>query len=444
MKELFASLTILTSILTASAENWPHWRGAHFDGSSDEKNLPADFSRTQNIAWSTQLPGPSAATPIIWKDRVFVSSADDKSKSMRAMCLDSKSGKVLWSEEVGVGYGYDDKSNFASPSPVTDGSVAVFLYGNGELAAFDAEGKKLWGKNLQKEYGPFAYQWTYGASPTIYDKQLFTLVLHRNEPVHGRGRAEGANDSYILSLDPRTGKELWRHVRPADAKQESLEAYTTAIPFMQGGRTELLVAGGDCITGHSLKDGAELWRWGTWNPEKITHWRLVPSPVAGDGIILACAPKGAPVYAFKAGAKGTQTDSVLAWKSSTREVSSDVSTPLFYKGKFYVVRGEQRPSISRVDPTTGKVEWTGELEDHTKIESSPLGADDKIYFQNFHGTVFIVAADSSFKLLKSIAMGDEGDSQNRSSIAAANGHLYVRTGHTLYCVGGAGSRAGKN
>src|SRR5262249_43007013 len=152
-------------------------------------------------------------------------------------------------------------------------------------------------------------------------------------------------------------------------------------------------------------------------------------------VILACAPKGSPVYAFKAGAKGAQTDSVLAWKSSAREVSSDVSTPLFYKGKFYILRGEQRPCISRVDPATGKVEWTGELENHTKIESSPLGADDKIYFQNFHGDVFIVAAENSFKLLKTIPMGDDGDSQNRSSIAAANGHLFIRTGRTLYCVG---------
>jgi outer membrane protein assembly factor BamB len=437
MRILCAVISLACGTALVRAENWGHWRGPHFDGSTSEKNLPAEFSKTENVKWSAALPGSSAATPIIWGDYVFVSSADQKVKGMKALCLDRKTGKALWEQEVGVGYSYDDKSNFASPSPVTDGKVVVFLYGNGEVAAFDFAGKKLWSRSLQKDYGPFAYQWTYGASPTIYDQQVFIQVLHRNEPVHGRGRADGPNDSYILSLEPGSGKELWRHVRPSDARAESREAYGTPIPFEHSGRRELLITGGDCITGHSLKNGDELWRWGTWNPDRITHWRHVPSPVAGDGIILACAPKGSPIYAFKAGAKGLQNDSVLAWKSAGREVTSDVATPLFYKGRFYVVKGEQRPSISRIEPASGKVEWTGELENRIKIESSPVGADNKIYFQNFHGDVFVVAAASEFKLLKTVPMGDEGDDQLRSSIAVSQGELFIRTGHKLYCIGAA-------
>ncbi len=152
-------------------------------------------------------------------------------------------------------------------------------------------------------------------------------------------------------------------------------------------------------------------------------------------MVLVCAPKGSPIYACKAGAKGNQDDSVLGWKSSEREVTSDVATPLFYKGRFYVLKGEQRPSISRIEPATGKVEWTGELESRVKIESSPTGADDKIYFQNFRGEVFVVAAAEEFKLLKTIPLGDEGDDQLRSSIAVSQGGLFIRTGHKLYCVG---------
>jgi outer membrane protein assembly factor BamB len=301
------------------------------------------------------------------------------------------------------------------------------------LAAFDTSGKTLWSRDLQKDYGAFAYQWTYGASPTLYNGMLLVQVLQRNEPVHGRGQADAP--SYLLALEPRTGKEIWKHVRPSDAHQESREAYSTIIPFVDKGRTELLVAGGDCITGHSPKDGTELWRWGTWNPSRITHWRLVPSPVAGGGVILACAPKGAPIYAFKAGAKGTLDDSGLAWKSQSREISTDVATPLYYKGAFYVVKGEQRPTISRVEPSTGKVDWTGELDSRIKIESSPTGADDKIYFQNFRGEVFVVAAAEQFKLLATIPMGDEGDDQIRSCISVSQGNLFIRTGHRLYCVG---------
>jgi len=216
---------------------------------------------------------------------------------------------------------------------------------------------------------------------------------------------------------------------------ESHEAYSTPIPFVHNERTELLVAGVDCITGHSLKHGEEFWRWRTWNPEKMGHWRVVPSPVAGGGVVLGCAPKGSPVYAFKAGAKGTQDDSVLAWTSAKeREVSSDVATPLFYEGRFYVLNGEHR-TISRVEPASGKVDWTGDLGSRIKIESSPTGADGKIYFQNFRGEVFVAAAAEQFKLLNTIPMGDEGDDQIRSTIAVSRGDLFIRTAHRLYCVG---------
>ncbi len=397
--------------------------------------MPATFSKTENVKWVTELPGPSAATPVIWNDSVFVSSADTATKSMHALGIDRKSGKVLWNREVSAAFGFDDRSNFASPSPVTDGKAAVFLYGNGELAAFDFSGKSLWSRSLQKDYGQFAFQWTYGASPTIYDGKLFVQVLHRNEPVHGRGSKEGPIDSYLLALEPENGKTIWKQVRPSDARQESHEAYSTPIPFSHDGRTEILVVGGDSITGHSLKDGVEFWRWGTWNPTRITHWRLVPSPVAGAGVILACAPKESPVYAFKAGAKGgVQTDSVLAWKSQEREVSSDVATPLFYKGRFYVLNGERR-TIARVEPATGKADWVGSLESRIIIQSSPTCADDKIYFQNWNGEVFVVAAAEKFELLQKAAMGDEGDDVNRASIPISHGELFIRTGHKLYCIG---------
>ena len=428
---------IMALAFSCGAENWPHWRGPNYDGSSKEKNLPSEFSKTQNVKWTTTLPGPSAGTPIIWEDHIFVSSTDEKTKSLHALGLDRKTGKILWDHEVGVGFKQDEQSNFASPSPVTDGKLAIFLYGNGEMAAFDFGGKKLWARSLQKDYGQFAYQWTYGASPTLHEGKLFVQVLQRNEPVHGRGRKDGPIESFLLALDPQTGKNLWKHNRPSEARMEAHEAYSTPIPFKHDGRTEMLVVGGDSITGHSPKDGTELWRWGTWNPERITHWRLVPSPVVGEGVVLACAPKGTPIFAFKAGAKGNQDDSVLAWKSEDKAISSDVATPLYYKGRFYVLKGEQRPpAISRVEPKTGKVEWTGELDPRVKIEASPTAGDDKIYFQNFKGDVFVVAAGEQFKLLNTIPMGDEGDEQLRlrSSVAIAHGALFIRTGRKLYCV----------
>src|SRR5262249_9173045 len=154
------------------------------------------------------------------------------------------------------------------------------------------------------------------------------------------GAANG--DAFLLALEPRTGKQIFKHVRPSEARMESQEAYSTPIPFEHNGRVELLITGGDCLSGHDPKTGDEFWRWGTWNPTRITHWRLVPSAVSGGGVVLACAPKGSPVFACKAGAKGNQDDSVLAWKSEDREVSSDVCTPLYYKGRFYILNGDRK------------------------------------------------------------------------------------------------------
>jgi outer membrane protein assembly factor BamB len=258
-------------------------------------------------------------------------------------------------------------------------------------------------------------------------------VLQRNVAVNGRGRDK--NESYLLALDPKTGKELWKHVRPSEAVAESLEAFSTPIPHTHNGRSEILITGGDCITGHSPETGKELWRWGTWNPQKIGHWRLVPSPVAGAGVALACGPKNAPIFAVKLGGNGTLPDSALAWQSVERDVTSDVPTPLFYKGKFYVLNGGKKKLLC-VEPSDGKVIWSGDLETRAVFEASPTAADDKIYMMDHRGNVFVVsAATDGFKLLSSAAMGDEGDNNLRSSIPISQGQLFIRTGKSLYCIG---------
>jgi outer membrane protein assembly factor BamB len=428
------ALTLSTAFATSvHAGNWAHWRGPEFNGSSPEKNLPDDFSKTNNVKWSADLPGPAAASPIVWDNTIFISSTDKKTKTLRAMAFDRKSGKELWNQQISEAFGQDENSNFASPSPTTDGKLVYFLYGTGDLVAFDFKGTKVWSRNLEKDYGQFAYQWTYGASPTLFDGKLYIQVLQRDGPAKGRGRKDGPIDSYLLALEPKTGKEIWKHVRPSEAAQESKEAYSTPIPFTLKGKTEILISGGDCLSAHDPKTGNELWRWGSWNPTRITHWRLVPTPVASETGALVCAPKGAPVFSVKHGGKGALDDSWIGWQSPDREVSSDVATPLYYEGRYYILNGEKK-LLARVDPATGKADWIGDLGTRIKIESSPTGADGKIYFQNFKGEVFIVAADKEFKLLKTILMGDDGDDRLRSVVAVSDGQLFIRTGQKLYCI----------
>jgi len=166
----------------------------------------------------------------------------------------------------------------------------------------------------------------------------------------------------------------------------------------------------------------------------------VPSPVAGGGVILACAPKGDPIYAIKAGGKGKLDDSAIAWKTDgKRELTSDVSTPLFYEGDFFVLR-ESRARLSRVD-AKGEEKWSVDLPGNKKFEASPTGADGRIYLMNFAGDVVVVDATKG-EVLSNIAMGESGDDMTRSSIAVAGGQLFIRTNQKLYCIGKATTASG--
>lgn len=423
----------LAAPLALAAADWAHWRGPAYDGSTDETGLPSKWSKTSHVAWSAPLPGASAATPVIHGEHVYVSSTDAAQDTLLAMAFDRRSGRELWRRVIGRGTSRENKSNYASPSPVTDGKRAVFLYGNGRTAAFDPAGKLLWERDLAAEYGDFAFGWTYAASPLLHDGRLIYQVLQRDVPVSGRGRAGAPIESYLLAVDPATGKNLWKHARPSDAVDESRESFASPIPFNGSGRPEILVVGGDCLTGHNPVNGGELWRWGTWNPKRLGHWRLVPSPAAGGGVILACAPKREPVFAVKAGASGTLPASETAWNTSADpDLTSDVPTPLFYQGDFYIL-SDLRKTLARVDPVTGKARWIVQTPGRAKYEASPTGADGRIFLMNFAGEVVIVgAAKGAVECV--IPMGEPGDDLTRSSIAVAGGRLFIRTNSRLYCI----------
>lgn len=449
----FLAIATLAVASIGSAEDWPQFRGPHFNGTSDATGVPDQFSQTENVRWSLDLAGPSAATPIVLGDRIFMSSTNLENDQLLAMCVDRNNGEVLWQHEVAAGIRRDTRSTFSAPSPATDGNVVVFFYGNGELVTYDLDGGQQWRSNL----GPFAFLWTFSTSPLIDDGRLIMQVLQRDVPVGrrsgGRGRGRGRPDaqrgqqasqpaqpqekieSYLLALDPKTGEELWRHVRPSQAVAESLEAFSTPVPLDVNGRRQLLVVGGDAVTGHDPATGEELWRWGTWNPERIPHWRLVPSPVAGDGVVLVSAPKREPIYAVPLGKQGTLSDDALRWVSkATPEVSTDVPTPAFYDGDFFVL-SDVRNTLSRIDPATGKPKWALRTPGRSKYEASPTIADGKVFIVNFDGEVTVVdAADGS--ILNTVAMEPdlEVDAVVRSSVVPLDGQLLIRTNTRLWCI----------
>jgi outer membrane protein assembly factor BamB len=416
---------------SAPAENWPQWRGPFFNGSTTETNLPTEWSKTENTRWVAPLPGYSGATPVVWDDSVYVSSPDSQ-KNLLLLCIDRKTGQIRWQKVVSDGNQEKGRNNMASPSPVTDGHTVFLLVGTGKLAAFDFAGKELWTRDLAKDYGRFSINWLYGSSPMLYRGKLYVQVLQANPIPSSYPQAlddKPQRESFLLCLDPATGKNLWRQARPSDAVSEAQEAYTTPIPCENGNHSEIIVVGGNYVTAHDADTGTELWRCAGLNDRHEMFWRIVPSPVIAAGMIIACGPKRDPVLGIKDGGHGFVTDTHLAWRF--KEFTADCVTPLFYQNKLFVLDGD-RQMMTCLEPKTGQKLWQGNLGVHDIFRASPTGADGKIYCLSEAGMAVVLSAGDEFKILSTISMGE---SPVRSSIAAAQGELFIRTSRNLYCVG---------
>src|SRR6516162_9671217 len=244
-------ILFLTGVLTSSgvAENWAQWRGPFFNGSTTETNLPTEWSKTENVRWVTPLPGYSGATPVIWDDSVFVSSPDSQ-KNLLLLCIGRQDGKLRWQRTVSEGDQEKGRNNMASPSPVTDGHTVFLLVGTGKLVAFDFSGKELWSRDLAKDYGKFSINWLYGSSPLLYRGKLYVEVLQANPIPSSYPQAlddKPQRESFLLCLDPATGKNLWRQIRASDAVNEAQEAYTTPIPCENGNHPEIIIVGANYV-----------------------------------------------------------------------------------------------------------------------------------------------------------------------------------------------------
>ncbi len=432
-------LAVASTFTTAHAENWPQWRGPSFAGTSSEKGLPTQFSTTDGVKWALDLPGISGATPIVFGDKVFVMSPD-AAKEQWLICVNRLDGKVLWKRSLAGGMIDKGRGNSTSPSPVTDGKTVWALVGTGQLAAFDMDGKPVWQRDLGKDYGAFNIMWVYGSSPLLFGGKLYIQVLQRTPADGGYPGVtdKGDRESYLLAVDPATGKTLWKHVRPTDAKLESMESYGTPVPHTVGGKTQILVGGGDVLTGHDPETGAELWRGGGINPKRGEWMRLVPSPVSAGDVAFIAGPKQSPAIAFKTDGKGDVTESGKAWAFDEKK-TPDCATPAYRDGKLYVFDGDSH-TMTVLDAKTGAKVWQKTLEgiDKSKgkevFRASPTVADGKIYNLGERGTVVIQNAEDGAQLAV-IPMGSGGPEGVRSSIAVSGGNLFIRTTDKLYCVG---------
>jgi len=310
---------------------------------------------------------------------------------------------------------------------VTDGKRVFFLYGNGALLGLDFEGKELWSRSVEKEYGNFALQYGYSNSPVLYDGKLYITVIRRDRPYRDPPAA-GPLDSFIMALDPATGQKLWKQSRKTNAFDEGMETYSTLMPFTRDGRVELLMTGGDFITAHDPATGTELWRFEHWH-EKVRDSRVIPSLVTGEGLIFGSRHKHNPVFALEPPTAGGAAR--ILWEFA--EAAPDCSTPLFYEGRLYVFDGLKRKIVTCLDPKTGKTFWQGKLRARSQWWSSLTAADGRLYIISENGEIVVLqAGGTEFKVLFEMQIREP---LIQSSIPIAGGHLFVRTAENLYCIG---------
>ncbi|MHC4205724.1 MAG: outer membrane protein assembly factor BamB family protein [Planctomycetota bacterium] len=427
---LCAIITTLVISVTVQATDWPQWRGPFFNGSTDETNLPDSWGETENVAWISPLPGRSGATAIISQGKVFVSSMAGRSPDFVALCFDEKDGKKLWEKHIGSDSRRFPRNNLASPSPVADGKRVFFLYGSGDLVGFDYDGNKIWSRNIEAEYGNLALQFGYSSSPLLYNNKLFIIVIRRNKP-YRRPTAEEPLDSFVMAIDPETGKTLWKQQRTTDAFDEGMETYSTPVPFVRGGRTEILNTGADFVTAHDPDTGKELWRIEYWT-RKVRDSRIIPTLVTGEELVFGARHKHRKVYALKPGSAGNPSDTGIVWEFDGP--SPDCSTPLYYQNRLYVLNGiKSGKVVTCLEPKTGRTIWQGRIGGRGPWRASLTGADGKLYCINETGEIVVLeAGGDEFKI---IFETKTDQTPIQSSISVANGHLFIRTAKNLYCIG---------
>lgn len=399
---------------SVNAQNWPQWRGPDLNGVSHETDLPVSWTNTENIAWKLAMPAWTGATPIIWGEHIFLNVADGDDVQLWA--VDRNTGQPMWKRRLSGGNVKRRKQNMSSPSPVTDGEHVWVMTGTGVLTQFDFDGNARWMRDIQQDYGRFGLNWGYASSPLLFEDALFVQVLHGMRT---------DDPSYILRIDKATGETVWHVERPTDARRESPDSYTTPALLQYDGRTEIVITGGDVVTGHDPENGRELWRADGLNPRNNGAHRIVASPVVMDGMIYA-PTRVRPLLALRAGGRGDVTSSHLVW--STRN-GPDVPTPVTDGAYFYIVN--DRGIVFCLDAKTGEEVYERRRIRSGTYSASPVLADGKIYITNEDGTTTVYRAGPRFEVLAENVM----DEHTLSSVAISDGQIFLRTDSYLYAIG---------
>jgi len=419
--------------------NWPQWRGTGGSGISTETGVPLEWSESKNIAWKTAIPGRGHSSPIVWGDRIFLTTSIEgpivpgaeavrhyrrgeeylhpdsvganHSYTMKLFCLDLKSGRVRWEKTVYEGTVHDNrhkKNTYASATPATDGRFVYLSFEAEGVYCYDFDGKRIWktslGKIAKGGMGP-------GTSPVLYEN----LVILQCDQEYGEG-------SFIAAVDKKTGKEVWR------VSRDQRRSWATPLLIKTAQRTEMVTSGPNKIISYDPGTGRELWS----APGVVSN--PIPSPVAGQGLVFVTAGSDTKrAFAIRLGGSGDLAGtSNLVW--SYDKGTAYVPSPILYNDYLYLVT--DAGAITCIEAGTGKVIYQTRIPMAARFTASPVAFEGKILFVSEDGDSFILKGGPTPEILNANALGEPV----YASPAIVPGRILIRGQDNLYCIANGASK----
>jgi len=394
----------------AHASDWPQFRGPNADGHYSGPKLPTEWGTDKNVAWKQAIPGQGWSSPIISKGKIYLTTAVEKKAggySLRALCLDTSSGKIEWNKEVFVEAGNSpkihSKNSHASPTPISDGERIYVHFGHMGTAALDLKGQILWAKSDLK-YSPVHGN---GGSPILAGDNLVFSI-------------DGADMQAVVARSKKTGAIAWKTDRNSKAPKKF--SFSTPLLVTVNKRDQIVSPASGFVASYEPATGRELWRASYPTP----GYSVIPQPVVGPDLIYVSTSYDSPsLLALKLEGSGDVTSSNTSW--TLKKGAPHTPTPLLVGDELYLLA--DNGIFTCVDAKSGSVHWSQRLTGG--YSASPIAADGKIYITNETGTGYVVEAGKEYKEISQSKLGEK----TLATFAAADGALYIRTESQLYRFG---------
>ncbi len=411
----FLILLMITAPQLVQADNWPHWRGPHLNGTADGKDYPVEWSLEKNILWKSEVPGYGCSTPVVWEDFIFLTTNTDEKNWV--YCL-NRQGEKQWQKELGKAReGKHKKASGANSSPVTDGKFVYVYFKSGDLVCLDFKGGIVWQTNLQKKFAEDTLWFDLGTSPVL-TKDFVVVACIQSGP------------SYLVAFEKATGKVAWKVDRILNAPKEANQTYSSPIVYNENGEERIVVLGADHVTSYRADDGNQVWQVGGMNPDEDGYFRSISSPVVSSEMIVVPYSRGRTIRGIKRGGAGDVTKENVKWLLDIKKETSDIPTPVVTDDRVYYI--SDKGIMVALETLTGKIIWKEPVEKHRKVfSSSPTLVDGKIYATREDGTTFVFKAGDKYELLAKNEL-------NEFTIATpvfVDGQILFRTSSQLYCIG---------